>query len=221
MRPLFVRSISTLILAFCAAQSWAGPIDLVELTGNVGFSSTTGTGGFEADGPGGDNVERGPFRLVYDPIIPDTDTSETRGLFRGAIKSFEMTVSQINRPDLSFSLVGRGDLYREFSDVAGTDGVTWSMILAEENGVVAPSLFSFRMYRETWGNPNSMPTIDFWPTAIAYIADGAGVQETDWLSSGSITARTVPRPVPAPPTLWLLIIGAAAALFPRVRPGKR
>lgn len=212
LNSLLFRSISALILALSASQGVAAPRDLVEVTGEVGFSCLTGNGGFEHYCGYGENVESGPFRMIYDPWTPDTDNSDNAGLFRGTIRSFAMNVSQVNRPDLQFSLVGRGDFSREFSFVTGLDSLVWHMTLIEENGVVGTSLFTFRMYRETWGNPNVMPTPDFWPDAVAYIAYGAGVEETDWLNSGDFTVRTVPRPVPAPPSLWLMLIGAAAAL---------
>lgn len=217
-RSLLSRNIGGLILSVAAAQSAAGPMELVELTGQVGFSCGTGTGGFEGHCRSGENIESGPFRLVYDPLIPDTDHGANSGLFRGAIRSFVMTVSQINRPALHFSLVGRGDLHRHFT--GGLDFVTWRMALEEENGIVGPSMFSFQLYQLTWGDPNRMPTIDFWPVATGLVADGGGVGETDWLYSGRITAQSVPRPVPAPPSLWLLLIGGAAALLQRRRPWK-
>lgn len=222
LRTLFFRRISTLILAFAATQSWAGPVDLIEVTGYVGFSSVSGSGGFEPDTPNGENVERGPFRLVYDPMIPDTDSSEMNGFFPGAIKSFVMIVGQESRPALRFSLVGQGNITRYFSDTTGMDSVTWWMTLREENGVFEPSMFQFQMFLYELGNVNVnvLPGTGYWPNATAYGAATPGVHEHDWLH-GSMTARTVPTPVPAPPTLWLLLIGAAAALIPRIRPGKR
>lgn len=219
LRTLFFRSISTIILACAVTQSRAGPTDLVELTGYIGFSSVTGSGGFEIDTPNGDNVEWGPFRLIYDPGIPDTDNSELRGLFPGAIKSFVMIIGQEYRPALRFALVGRGDISREFSATTSMDSVQWLMTLREENGVIDPSLFFFRMFRYGWGNVNvTMPPIDYWRTATANEAGTGSIGELDWLW-GPISARTVPRPVPAPPTVWLLLIGAAAILSARVFPG--
>lgn len=208
MKSLLIRNLSALILALSTAQSWARPIDLIELTGQVGFSCYTGTGGFENYCSKGENVEKGNFRLVYDPLIPDTDHKMNAGLFRGTIRSFEMTVSQVNRADLAFSLVGRGNFSRGSSD---PDWLTWSMILKEESDVIKTSSFSFGMYN--WSashNPNEMPTIDFWsPTLVGFGGGGAGVNETDWLNS-TISARTIPRPIPVPSSLWLLLIGAGA-----------
>lgn len=215
----FFRSVSAVILAVSATQSWARPIDLIELTGQVGFSCSTGTGGFENYCFKGENVERGAFRLVYDPLIPDTDRSTNTGLFRGTIRSFEMTVSQVNRADLAFSLVGQGNFYRGSLD---PDWVTWSMILKEENDVIETSWFSFGMYNHSAGhNPNEMPNIDFWShPLVGLVGGGAGVNETDWLSS-PISARTIPRPIPVPSSLWLLLIGAAGALVQQGRVCKR
>lgn len=206
---LSFRILNGLILTIAATQSWAGPVSLVQVTGEVGFSCTTGTGGFEqycVD----HHIETGTLSLVYDSSIPDSDHSEHSGLFRGTIRSFEMTVSQVNRPALSFSLVGRGDIHR---DGLNGDWFGWSMILKEENGVVEPSLFWFGMYQPWPGNPNEMPSADVWPEVIAFGGGGAGVNETDWLYSGNLRVSSMPTPIPAPPSIWLLLIGAAGALL--------
>lgn len=210
LTSLLFRTMSGLILAVAAAHSWAGPIGLVQVTGEVGFSCTTGTGGFEKYCED-HHIETGMLSLIYDPIIPDSDHSEHHGLFRGTIRSFEMTVSQVNRPDLSFSLAGRGDIYRGWDG----DWFTWTMTLKEANDVFAPSLFSFGMYLQGAGNPNEMPAADIWPLVTAFGGGGAGVNETDWLYSGNLSASTIPRPVPAPPSIWLLLIGTAGALLQR------
>lgn len=213
LKRAFHRNLGGLIFWLVSAQSWAGPVGLVQLSGPVAFSCGTGTGGFEGYCPFDDNIERGWFTLTYDPLIPDTDQDDGRGLFRNAIRSFDMTVSQLYRPDLAFSLVGRGDLSRESH---WSDSFYWEMTLREKNNTFAPSLFSFHMYRQAWGNPNEMPTVELWPEVIGYVGGGAGVNETDWLP-GSISADFIPRPVPVPGSLWLLLIGAAGVIFNRKR----
>lgn len=214
---MFFRSAGGVILALAAAHSWAGPMGLVKLTGQVGFSCFTGTGGFEQNCSASEHVERGSFSLVYDPSIRDTDPGSSSGLFRGAIKSFTMTVSQVNRPDLSFSLVESGDFYRDFdADGWGSDWLRWNMMLDEEHGVVGRSLFSFGMYQQAWGNPNEMPSIDFWSGVTGFVGGGAGVNETDWLNS-SLDVEIIPNPVPAPGSLWLMLIGAGGVLVQRLR----
>ncbi|MBQ5947530.1 hypothetical protein [Massilia sp. ST3] len=212
LNSLLFRYISGLILAIAAAHSSAGPMPLVQVSGEIAFGGYTGTGGFEQYDDR-DHVERGSFTLIYDPLIPDTDHDNNRGLFRGAIRSFVMSVSQVNRPGLSFSLVGRGDLHR-----SNGDWVSWEMTLEEENDVFEPSMFWFGMYQQNSGNSNEMPTIEFWSkTLVGLGGGGAGVNETDWLDSRTLTAGTIPRPVPVPPSLWLLAIGAAAGLLQQKR----
>jgi hypothetical protein len=218
LKSLFFRSAGSVILALAAAQSWAGPMGLIKLTGQVGFSCGTGTGGFEQYCPTGDHVERGTFSLIYDPSIPDTDPGANSGLFQGAITSFVMTVSQVNRPELRFSLVGRGDFHRQFGvDGTGPDWMSWNMMLDEENGAVERSLFSFGMFPQTWDDPNGMPSTDFWSAVTGLGAGGAGVHETDWLYGGSLRTEIVPNPVPVPGSPWLMLIGAGGVLVQRMR----
>ncbi len=216
LKSLLLRSAGSVVLALAATHSWAGPTSLVKLTGQVGFSCGTGNGGFERNCAEGEHVERGGFSLIYDPSVLDTDPGANKGLFQGAIKSFSMTVSQVNRPDLSFSLVGPGDFYRD-SDGMGTDWMTWKMTLAETNGVVQPSAFSFGMVPLWSEDPNEIPSIDFWSAVIGLGAGGAGVHETDWLYGGSLNAEIIPSPVPAPGSLWLMLIGAGGVLAQRLR----
>ena len=217
LRSLFFRSAGSVILALAAAQSWAGPMGLIKLTGQVGFSCWTGNGGFEQSCPTADHVEKGTFSLIYDPSITDTDAGTNSGLFRGAITSFVMTVSQVNRPELRFSLVGTGDFHREFDDGMGQDWMSWKMMLDEENGAVERSLFSFDMVPQTWEDPNGMPSTDFWSAVTALGAGGAGVHETDWLYGGGLKAEIIPNPVPVPGSLWLMFIGAGGVLVQRMR----
>lgn len=216
LRSLLLRHIGGLILAVVAVQSWAGPVSLIELRGQVGFSCGSGSGGFEHQCFGGENIEMGPFSLMYDPSIPDTDPRPDKGLFEGAIKSFTMTVSQLNRPDLVFSLVGQGDFERSISPFS-ENWLFWRMTLAEQNNVIAPSEFLFGMFNQAAGDPNTMPGIDYWSSVAAAGVTGAGVSETDWLQSPSITVHTDPGLLPAPPSLWLLLIGAAGAALQRGR----
>lgn len=205
LKSALLRNIGGLVLAVAATQSWAGAVSIVGLSGEVGFSCGTGTGGFEQHCSEGENVERGGFHLEYAPLTRDMDSSDSIGFFKGAISSFSMTVSQINRPSLTFSLVGRGDIYR---GGMWPEWVTWSMILKEENHVVKPSRFSFNMYGKFWEDPNDMPTADFWSTVTGFVAEGAGVSETDWLNGG-LNVYGNPRPIPVPGSLWLLFIGSA------------
>lgn len=218
LKSLF-RAITGLIILGAAAQCSAGRMDTVWITGEVGFSCGTGTGGFEKYCSDGENIERGSFSLTYELSGRDSDLSEDRGFFRSAIKSFEMTVSQINRPHLYFSLVGHGDLQR-----SGNDWVWWQMKLAEENGVVAPSSFMFGLYQLQLSNPNELPTSDFWSRGVVgLLGGGAGVSETDWLYPDSLRAGTVPGPVAIPESgsLWLMLIGLAGAAVQRRSARKR
>ncbi|MEW6762002.1 MAG: hypothetical protein AB1437_14370 [Pseudomonadota bacterium] len=218
LRSFFIRSAGSVILALAAAQSWAGHMGLIKLTGQVGFSCWTGNGGFEQSCPTGDHVEKGTFSLIYDPSITDTDAGTNSGLFRGAITSFVMTVSQVNRPELRFSLVGRGDFRREFdADGMGQDWMSWKMMLDEEHGAVERSLFSFDMVPQTWEDPNGMPSTDFWSAVTGLGAGGAGVHETDWLYGGSLNVEVIPSPVPVPGSRWLMLIGAGGVLAQRLR----
>lgn len=215
LKSLLFRYFGGLILALVSTQSWAGPIDLVEIRGLVGFSCSSGSGGFEQDCVN-DNIEIGPFSLIYDPSVPDTDSSQDRGLFQDAIRSFSMTVSQKYRPDLVFSLVGYGDFHR--LRTAQLEGwLYWDMILSEKNNVLPPSRFSFGWWEPVMpGDPNEMPTTDFWFTRTPFGGGTTGVGETDWLYGG-LSVHTVPRPLPAPPSLWLLLIGVAGAFLQRGR----
>ena len=214
---LLFRHIGGLILAVAAAHSWANPVGLVELSGLAGFSCASGTGGFEKDCANGDNIEFGPFNLIYDPSVPDTDPNQDRGFFKNAIRSFSMTLSQNHRPDLVFSLVGQGDFIRSINS-QNEARLTWAMVLKEKNNVIPHSLFTFGWQDPLIRNPNEMPGTDFWFTSIPLDAGTTGVSESDWVySSGSLSVRTVPRPLPAPPSSWLLVIGAAGALFQRWR----
>lgn len=208
--------VAGLVLAIAAAQSWAAPISLIELRGQVGFSCGSGSGGFEQQCSGGENIEMGPFSLLYDPSVSDTDPSPDKGLFEGAIRAFTMTVSQLKRPALVFSLVGSGDFERSVSP-SNEDRLFWRMTLAEQNNVVAPSEFVFRLLNQTAGDPNTMPSIDYWSTVAADGVTGAGVAEIDWLQSTSITVDTDPGLLPTPSSLWLLMIGAAGAVLQRGR----
>jgi len=220
LKSLLLCHVVGVILAIVAPQSSAGPVGLVHITGEVGFSGTTGTGGFErCCEDDWNHVERGYFSLIYDPLVPDTHQDDNQGLFRGAIRSFEMSVSQVNRPDLAFSLFGRGDLKRSFlfSDGHG-DWVTWEMTLEEKNGFIQPSTFSFNMYYHSVSpNPNEMPPIEFWYWVTGYVGGGAGVVETDWLNHPSIRVEIIPRPIPVPGTGWLLLIGTGMAFLQRAR----
>lgn len=204
-------SLGALVLSLVSAQCWAVPTDLVKLSGQIGFSCDTGNGGFEKDQCS--EIQHGPFTLIYDPLIPDTDPSDDHALYRNAIRSFDMTISQLYRPALVFSLVGSGDI-SVWADQHGEGGITWHMLLKEQNNVVDPSIFTFNLiFFPGFVNTATMPTVDEWNTrTTAYIGGGAGASETDWLYS-PLTAQTIPRPLPVPASPWLLSIGAAMAVL--------
>lgn len=212
LRVLLNRCISVVLLSLFAPYCWAYPVELIRLTGAVGWSCGTGTGGFESGCQ--PNVEQGRFDLIYDPLIPDSDSRNEVGLFRGAITYFTMTVSQTTRPDLLFSLVGRGDIYRGFTS-AGGEGMSWHITLSEDRNTFPISLFTFGMYFSGWAeNVNEVPTTEnLWQRQVTgLVASGAGVSETDWLYPGSLVASSIARPVPIPSTLWLCLVGAGMML---------
>lgn len=214
-----VRLLGGLLISIAATQSSAGYMDSVWVSGEVGFSCGTGTGGFEKYCSDGENIERGHFSLTYELSVRDSDSSVEGGLFRGAITSFEMGVSQINRPYLYFSLVGYGDIYR-----SGNDWIWWRMTLAEANNVFEPSRFSFGLVQTQLANPNELPTSDFWlHNVIGLLGEGAGVSETDWLYPGSLHSGTIPGPVAisVPGSFWLMLVGLAGAALQRVRRRRR
>lgn len=208
-----------LFFSFFAVQSWANPTDLIEVTGLTGWSCGTGTGGFEGRCGHGENVEKGPFDLIYDPLIPDSDDRDTVGVFRGAITQFTMTVRQSARPDLLFTLVGRGDILLGYAS-DGAEAMTWRMTLSEANNAFAPSAFYFNMYFSGWpGDVNQSPNIEnlWYRNVTGYVAGGGGVSETDWLYSGSLIVTAIPRPMPVPGTPWLCLTALAALGIRRLR----
>lgn len=222
LKSALFRFICGLLISAAAAQSSAGHLDSVWVSGEVNFSCGTGTGGFEKYCSAGENIERGNFYLTYEISVPDSSSNVDGGFFQGAITSFEMSVSQINRPDLYFSLVGYGDISRH------DEWIWWEMTLAEANSVVAPSRFSFGLVHfhqlANLANPNELPTSDFWlGDVIGLLGGGAGAHETDWLYPGSLHAGTIPGPVdiPVPGSFWLILVGLAGAALQRVRPRKR
>lgn len=201
--------IGGLILLAMSNQSSANPIGLVEVTGRVGFSCATGTGQYEGLCPGDSGTINGDFKLIYDPLIPDTDGRQDYGLFRNSVRFFVLNVDQINRPDLTFTLVGRGDFSR--TSIGYAEFANWKMILAEEHGFYDPSVFSFNVSTQRVGDVNQLPTLEFWSEHLTpSFSGGAGAVELDWLNSQTLQARMIPRPVPLPSSAWLMLIGIAA-----------
>lgn len=212
MKKIFLKVFVGLLFAINAVSSIASPAKLIEVTGELIFHCATG-GTFEDECEDMDYGETGTFKLVYDPSTRDSDEKyEDYSFFKNSIRSFTLNMNQLNRENLVFSLVGRGDMSVGRPGYWET-GIGWALTLREKNNRAPISKFEFGLIKimETEPVIDRLPSADFWTGVYGYEAGGGGAYETDWLIRGSVSAREIPRPVPAPSPAWLLLIGVVAA----------
>jgi hypothetical protein len=195
---------------------WINPAQasLIQVSGQLGWSCGTGSGGFE---PGcAPDVERGTFSFAYDTSVIDSDSRIGYGLFLDAFRSFTMTVEQTTRPDLLFTLTGgENAITRGLSGDA--DWLRITVALAEVSSAVSASSFTFNFLVccRGVGFPDETPTIEnYWSRSpYGLVAYGTGVGETDWLYNATLRAAVIPEPS-AP---LLLTIGLLALMSTRRR----
>lgn len=200
----FVASIAFWIITLPAMASE------ILVSGNVGWSCGTGTGGFEPlCNP---DVERGYFELLYDDSAVDSDPAYETGLFDSSVLSFRMIVEQSTRPNLEFELAS-GPTQISSRVLGGSDlSVSFRFLMSEASALFPVSEVSLGFVSVSFlsrgGDPSLAPTLAFWDNAYGHGAnvrplDGSfrTVGETDW------APRPIASPAPEPETLAMALLG--------------
>lgn len=185
---------------------------LITVEAAVGWSCTTGNGGFE---PGcTPDVELGRLRFSYEAVFADSNPAPDTGTFSGLITDFRMTVAQDARPDLEFQLVGGGSMsFTRFGAGGADQRLTINVVVDDLSGSLGIGSLSLNVYNTNYlSTLDAPPAVAFWLGAFANVGTGYGASERDW---GTNFRATIPEPGSAMLGALALLLACACRQQPR------